>query len=129
MSDVKISIIMPVYKVEEYVGKAIESILSQTFTDYEFLIVDDGTPDRSGEICDAYAAKDSRIQVIQKMVELRVRETQQLIWQKENMCIFLIPMIGQKKRCYRICTIWRSNTMRSLSYADIISIPIMGTSI
>ncbi len=66
MSDVKISIIMPVYKVEEYVGKAIESILSQTFTDYEFLIVDDGTPDRSGEICDAYAAKDSRIQVIHK---------------------------------------------------------------
>ena len=41
MSDVKISIIMPVYKVEEYVGKAIESILSQTFTDYEFLIVDE----------------------------------------------------------------------------------------
>ena len=51
MSDIKISIIMPVYKVEEYVGKAIESILAQTFTDFEFLIVDDGTPDRSGEIC------------------------------------------------------------------------------
>ena len=66
MSDIKISIIMPVYKVEEYVGKAIESIQAQTFTDYEFLIVDDGTPDRSGEICDAYAAKDSRIQVIHK---------------------------------------------------------------
>lgn len=48
---------MPVYKVEEYVGKAIESILAQTFTDFEFLIVDDGTPDRSGEICDAYAKK------------------------------------------------------------------------
>ena len=41
MSDIKISIIMPVYKVEEYVGKAIESILAQTFTDFEFLIVDD----------------------------------------------------------------------------------------
>ena len=52
MSDIKISIIMPVYKVEEYVGKAIESILAQTFTEFEFLIVDDGTPDRSGEICD-----------------------------------------------------------------------------
>ena len=39
MSDIKISIIMPVYKVEEYVGKAIESILAQTFTDFEFLIV------------------------------------------------------------------------------------------
>ena len=66
MNDVKISIIMPVYKVEEYVGKAIESILAQTFTDYEFLIVDDGTPDRSGKICDEYAVRDSRIQVIHK---------------------------------------------------------------
>ena len=66
MSDIKISIIMPVYKVEEYVGKAIESILAQTFTDFEFLIVDDGTPDRSGEICDAYAKKDHRIRVIHK---------------------------------------------------------------
>ena len=63
MNDVKISIIMPVYKVEEYVGKAIESILAQTFRDWEFLIVDDGTPDRSGEICDEYAKKDSRITV------------------------------------------------------------------
>ncbi len=63
MSDVKISIIMPVYKVEDYVAKAIDSILDQTFTDWEFLIVDDGTPDRSGEICDEYAKKDSRITV------------------------------------------------------------------
>ena len=66
MSDIKISIIMPVYKVGEYVGKAIESILAQTFTEFEFLIVDDGTPDRSGEICDQYAKKDQRIQVIHK---------------------------------------------------------------
>ena len=64
--NVKVSIIMPVYKVEEYVGKAIESIQAQTLTDWEFLIVDDGTPDRSGEICDEYAAKDSRITVIHK---------------------------------------------------------------
>lgn len=61
-----ISVIMPVYKVEKYVGKAIESILSQTMSDFEFIIVDDGTPDRSGEICDEYAARDSRIQVIHK---------------------------------------------------------------
>lgn len=54
---------MPVYKVEEYVAKAIESILNQTFKNFEFLIVDDGTPDKSGEICDNYAKKDSRIQV------------------------------------------------------------------
>lgn len=65
-SNIKVSIIMPVYKVEEYVGKAIESIQAQTLKEWEFLIVDDGTPDRSGEICDQYAEKDQRIQVIHK---------------------------------------------------------------
>ena len=63
---IKVSVIMPVYKVEEYVGKAIESIQAQTLKDWEFLIVDDGTPDKSGEICDAYAAEDERIHVIHK---------------------------------------------------------------
>lgn len=66
MNGIKVSIIMPVYKVEEYVGKAIESIQQQTLKEFEFIIVDDGTPDRSGEICDEYARKDSRIQVIHK---------------------------------------------------------------
>lgn len=66
MSDIKISVIMPVYKVEEYVGKAIESIQAQTLKEWEFLIVDDGTPDRSGEICDEYASKDARLHVIHK---------------------------------------------------------------
>lgn len=65
-NEIKVSIIMPVYKVEEYVGKAIESIQAQTLENWEFLIVDDGTPDKSGEICDAYAEKDSRITVIHK---------------------------------------------------------------
>lgn len=66
MGDIRISIIMPVYNVEQYVGKAIESILEQTFTDYELLIVDDGTKDQSGVICDEYAQKDARIHVIHK---------------------------------------------------------------
>lgn len=66
MSNVKISVIMPVYKVEEYVGRAIESILAQTFKDFEFFAVNDGTPDNSGKICDEYALKDSRIKVIHK---------------------------------------------------------------
>lgn len=61
-----VSIIMPVYGVEDYVGAAIESMQAQTFADYEFLIVDDGSPDRSGEICDEYAAKDPRIKVFHK---------------------------------------------------------------
>lgn len=66
MGKCKVSIIMPVYKVEDYVGKAIESIQAQTLKEWEFLIVDDGSPDKSGEICDSYAAADSRIRVIHK---------------------------------------------------------------
>ena len=59
-----LSIIMPVYKAEKYLPKSIESILGQTFTDLELILVDDGSPDRSGEICDSYAEKDKRVKVI-----------------------------------------------------------------
>ena len=52
MENAKISVIMPVYGVEAYVGKAIESIQKQTYKNWEFFCVDDGTKDRSGEICD-----------------------------------------------------------------------------
>ena len=60
----EISVIVPVYKAEEYLEDCIDSILSQTFTDYELLLVDDGSPDNSGSICDAYAAKHNCISVI-----------------------------------------------------------------
>lgn len=60
----KISIIIPVYKVEKYLERCLDSVLNQTLTDFELLLIDDGSPDRSGEICDAYAARDSRIVVI-----------------------------------------------------------------
>ena len=65
-NEVKVSIIMPVYNVEKYISKAIESMQKQTLKEWEFLIVDDGTPDKSGEICDSFALKDSRIHVIHK---------------------------------------------------------------
>ena len=61
-----ISVIVPVYKVERYLPRCIESILGQTYTNFELILVDDGTPDRSGIICDRYAEKDSRIKVIHK---------------------------------------------------------------
>ena len=53
----EISVIVPVYNVEPYLAECIDSILSQTFTDFELLLVDDGSPDRCGEICDEYAAR------------------------------------------------------------------------
>ena len=61
-----ISVIIPVYKVQDWVGRAIESIQAQTFGDFELLLVDDGSPDESGAICDSYAARDERIKVIHK---------------------------------------------------------------
>lgn len=53
----EISVIVPVYKVEEYLPQCIDSILAQTFTDFELLLVDDGSPDRCGEICEEYAGE------------------------------------------------------------------------
>ncbi len=62
----KISVIVPVYKVEQYLEKCITSILNQTFKDFELLLIDDGSPDRCGAICDAFAAKDERIRVFHR---------------------------------------------------------------
>lgn len=59
-----IGVIVPVYKTEEYIVECIESILAQTYTNFRLILVDDGTPDKAGAICDEYAAKDSRITVI-----------------------------------------------------------------
>ncbi|WP_370774267.1 glycosyltransferase family 2 protein [Clostridium sp.] len=61
-----ISIIVPIYKVEKYLDRCINSILNQTFKDFELILVDDGSPDRCGDICEEYAKKDKRIKVIHK---------------------------------------------------------------
>ena len=63
---VAISIIVPIYKVEKTLRKALDSILSQTFTNYELILVNDGSPDNCPAICDEYAAKDMRIKLINK---------------------------------------------------------------
>ena len=61
-----VSIITPVYNAEKYLRQAIESVLSQTFTDWELIIVDDGSTDNSNKICREYAIKDRRIRIIEK---------------------------------------------------------------
>ena len=61
-----ISISMPAYNVEKYIGEAIESILAQTFTDWELIIVDDCSKDKTLAIASEYAAKDSRIRIIKR---------------------------------------------------------------
>lgn len=69
MEEPKISVVVPVYNGEKYLGECIDSILRQTFRDFELILLDDGSPDNSGAICDNYAEKDSRIRVIHKVNE------------------------------------------------------------
>ncbi|MDY3266613.1 MAG: glycosyltransferase family 2 protein [Phocaeicola sp.] len=61
-----ISVIVPVYRAENYISRCIDSLLKQTFHDFEILLIDDGSPDKSGDICDEYAKKDYRINVFHK---------------------------------------------------------------
>jgi glycosyltransferase involved in cell wall biosynthesis len=72
----KISIIVPIYRVEPYLARCIDSILSQSFTNYELILVNDGSPDNCGNICEQYAKKDIELKyIIKKMVVYLLRET------------------------------------------------------
>lgn len=62
----KISVIVPVYKVEDYLNECVQSIINQTYQNLQIILVDDGSPDRCGEMCDAWAKIDKRIEVIHK---------------------------------------------------------------
>ena len=62
----KLSIIIPVYRTQDTLKRCLDSVLIQSFTDYEILLVDDESPDGSPQLCDEYAQKDARIKVIHK---------------------------------------------------------------
>ena len=62
----EISVIVPVYKVEQWLGPCVDSILNQTFRDFELILVDDGSPDNCGALCEKYAKDDPRVRVLHK---------------------------------------------------------------
>lgn len=66
MNDKKISVIVPVYNVQDFVGTCVDSVLNQSYKNLEIILVDDGSTDESGKICDSYAEKDPRITVVHK---------------------------------------------------------------
>ena len=61
-----VSVIIPVYKIEDYLDACVQSVLRQTYRNLEIILVDDGSPDRCAQMCDSYAEKDRRVRVIHK---------------------------------------------------------------
>ena len=98
-----ISIIMPIYMVEGYLPKCIESILKQTYSTFELLLIDDGSPDRCGQICDEYALQDAFF--IRRMEGLVKHVIMAWTMPKVTMWLLWIRMIGLKVICWKHYTI------------------------
>lgn len=94
MNTPKISILVPVYNVEKYLQRCVDSVLAQDFTNWEMILVDDGSPDRCPQMCDAFTAKDTRIKVIhQENRGAHAHERPDLNMPKGNIWCFWIQMI------------------------------------
>lgn len=66
MNKVKVSVVVPVYKVKKYLERCVNSIIKQSLSELEIILVDDGSPDNCGIMCDSFADKDNRIKVVHK---------------------------------------------------------------
>lgn len=89
-----ITVIIPVYKVEEYLEKCVQAVCRQTYKNLEILLVDDGSPDRCPEMCDAFALRDARIRVIHKKNGgLSSARMLRWMWHEENILHLWTAMI------------------------------------
>lgn len=90
-----ISVIVPIYNVEKYLARCVDSIVNQTYKNLEIILVDDGSPDRCPQMCDDYAEKDSRIKVVYKKTEdFPMPEMQEWLLLQESISALLTAMIG-----------------------------------
>ena len=104
----EISIITPVYQAEKFLKKCVDSILSQSFTDWELLLVDDGSTDKSSEICRTYAEQDARIRYHQK--------ENGGVSSARNAGVALAEgrytaTISQRRIFWKHCIVWQKNMM------------------
>ena len=107
----QISVVVPVYNVEQYLKRCVDSILAQTMKDLEIILVDDGSTDGSGALCDAYAAQFEQIQVHHKENGgLRLPGRRALPLPLGNTPVLWTAMTGSIRICMRKCLLWRSGS-------------------
>lgn len=124
MSKPKFSIIVPVYQAEKFIVRCIDSILQQTCKDWELILIDDGSPDKSGAICDEYAAKDERIRVFhQKNSGVSTARNKGLDVMNGNYVLFIDSDDWIDINCLEFCMNEMSRTK-----ADILQFPAERTS-
>lgn len=134
----KISVIVPVYKVELYLRRCVDSILSQTFKDFELLLVNDGSPDNCPYICDEYAKRDCRINVIHKNngglssarnAGLDVAKGDYITfvdsddWVADNYLEKLLDILVSTKSDISICNAWRVSNKHKKTEENLPSLP------
>lgn len=127
--DMKISIIVPVYQAEQYIHKCLDSLLSQTYQDIEIVLIDDGSPDKSGEICDNYALQDQRIKVLHQtnrgVSTARQRGLENATgdyiihsdpddWVDATMCEELLKVAAEEDADMVICDFWTEEPARTI---------------
>lgn len=125
-----ISVIVPVYKVEKFLDRCIKSILSQTFSDFELIIVDDGSPDRCPEMCDEWAEKDKRIVVVHQKNQglsaarnsgIKISKGKYLTfidsddWIADNMLEMLLKLIQKHNADISICDFIRTDSEKNIA--------------
>lgn len=132
---ISISVIVAIYQAEQYLNRCVDSIINQSFTDIEILLIDDGSTDRSGDICDEYAKKDSRVKVFHKRNE-GLSATRQFgmehccgeytihcdpdDWMESNMLELMYSTATMKNADIVMCDVWREyNDYKSLSKQNV----------